>query len=80
MSMKYCQTLVLQHNKYVFVSPTSRTTVTSARIPEEDACHRARNFSHVQKRNTAFDTLVGCIMRATCVFSHVQKRNTVFDP
>ena len=31
---------------------TSRTTVTSARIPEEDACHRARNlcvFSHVQK-------------------------------
>ena len=31
---------------------TSRTTVTSARILEEDACHRARNlcvFSHVQK-------------------------------
>ena len=22
---------------------TSRTTVTSARIPEEDACHRTRN-------------------------------------
>ena len=31
---------------------TSRTTVTSARIPEEDNCHRARNlcvFSHVLK-------------------------------
>ena len=31
---------------------TSRTTVTSARIPEEDACHRAHNlcvFSCVQK-------------------------------
>ena len=31
---------------------TSRTTVTSARIPEVDACHRARNlcvFSRVQK-------------------------------
>ena len=31
---------------------TSRTTVTSARIPEEDACHRARNvcaFSRIQK-------------------------------
>ena len=31
---------------------TSRTTVTSGRIPKEDACHRARNscvFSRVQK-------------------------------
>ena len=31
---------------------TLRTAVTSVRIPEEDACHRARNlcvFSHVQK-------------------------------
>ena len=31
---------------------TARTTVTSASIPEEDTCHRARNlcvFSHVQK-------------------------------
>ena len=34
-----------------FVSPP-RTTVTSARIPDKDACHRACNlcvFSHVQK-------------------------------
>ena len=44
---------------------TSRTTVTSARIPEEDACHRARNlcvFSHVQK-GTPRLTHKGCVLQ-----------------
>ena len=36
---------------------TSRTTLTSARNPEENACHRLRNlcvFSRVQKRTLGF--------------------------
>ena len=44
---------------------TSRTTVTSARIPEEDACHRARNlsvFSHVQKGTPGL-THKGCALQ-----------------
>ena len=50
-----------------FDSPrlTSRTTVTSARIPEEDACHRARNFcgfSRVQK-GTPRLTHEGCVLK-----------------
>ena len=44
---------------------TSRTTSTSARIPEEDACHRARNlcvFSRVQK-GTPRLTHNGCVLQ-----------------
>ena len=39
--------------------------MTSARIPEEDACHRARNlcvFSHVQK-GTPILTHKGCVFQ-----------------
>ena len=44
---------------------TSRTTVTSARIPEEDACHRAPNLcvlSRVQK-GTPRLTHKGCVLQ-----------------
>ena len=44
---------------------TSRTTVTSARIPEVDACHRARNlcvFSRVHK-GTPGCTHKGCVLQ-----------------
>ena len=44
---------------------TSRTTVTSARIPDEDACHRARNlcvFSRVQKGTPGL-THKGCVLQ-----------------
>ena len=44
---------------------TSRTTVTSARIPKEDACHRSRNlyvFSRVQ-RGTPRLTHTGCVLQ-----------------
>ena len=48
---------------------TSRTTVTSARTPEDDACHRVRNlcvFSHVQKGTPGLTRkrmrLVACIL------------------
>ena len=48
-----------------FVSITSRTTVTSARVPEADACHRACNFcvfSRVQK-GTPRLTHKGCVLQ-----------------
>ena len=38
--------------EYTLLCLTSRTTVTSACIPDEDACHRALNLcviSHIQK-------------------------------
>ena len=44
---------------------TSRTTLTSARITEEDACHRVRNlcvFSHVQKGTPGL-THTGCVLQ-----------------
>ena len=44
---------------------TSRTTVTSARIPDEDACHHARNlcvFSRVQEGAPGL-THKGCILQ-----------------
>ena len=44
---------------------TLRTTVTSPRILEEDACHRARNlcvFSHVQKGTPGL-THKGCVLQ-----------------
>ena len=44
---------------------TSRTTVTSARILEEDACHRVRNlcvFSLVQKGTPGL-THIGCVLQ-----------------
>ena len=44
---------------------TSRTTVTSSRILEEDACHRAHNlcvFSHVQKGTPGL-THKGCVLQ-----------------
>ena len=44
---------------------TSRTTVTSSRILEEDACHRARNlcvFSRIQN-GTPRLTLKGCVLQ-----------------
>ena len=52
-----CFWLHSSHNMALYISMailclTLRTTVTSARIPEEDVCHRARNlyvFSRVQK-------------------------------
>ena len=44
---------------------TPRTTVTSARIPDKDACHRARNlnvFSRVQKGTPGL-THKGCVLQ-----------------
>ena len=44
---------------------TPRTTVTPARIPDRDACHRARNlcvFSRVQKGTPGL-THTGCILQ-----------------
>ena len=54
-----------------------RTTVTSARNPEEDACHRARNlcvFSHVQKGALRL-MHKGCALQ--CVFLDVISDVTV---
>ena len=44
---------------------TSRTTVTSACIPEEDACHRARNLCVISrvKKGTPGLTHKGCVLQ-----------------
>ena len=67
--------LILDHSlRYGIISIqdvlciTPRTTVTSSRIPDEDACHRARNFcvfSRV-KKGTPGLTHKGCVLQ--CVF------------
>ena len=44
---------------------TPRTTVTLARIPDKDACHRARNLcvvSHIQKGTPGL-THKGCVLQ-----------------
>ena len=56
---------------------TSRTTVTSARIPEEDACHRARNlclFSSVQKGTPGL-THKGCVLQRVSRSCHGRSRD-----
>ena len=55
----------------------SRTTVTSARIPKEDACHRARNLcvvSDVQKRTPGL-THKGCMRLVACILERAQWRH-----
>ena len=49
-------------NNLYILCLTSRTTIVSAHIPEEDPCHRARNlcvFSRIQKRSLVL-THRGC--------------------
>ena len=51
--------------KMTILCLTSRTTVTSARIPDKDACHHARNlcvFSHVQNGTPGL-THKGCVLQ-----------------
>ena len=51
------------HIDYTLSHPS--TTVTSARIPDKDACHRARNlcvFSRIQKGTPGL-THKGCVLQ-----------------
>ena len=56
---------------------TSRTTVTSARIPDENACHRARNLcviSRVQKGTPGL-THKGCVLQRVYLGRSVTSRS-----
>ena len=54
------------HNPIHIPCFTSRTTVTSARILEEDACYRVRNLcviSHIQKGTPGLTYNKGCVLQ-----------------